>query len=46
MPGDLVREVLTLEADHRRSRALVPRLPEYLDAAERLWASLDRWRSR
>jgi hypothetical protein len=46
MPGDLVREVLTLETDHRRSRALVPRLPEYLDAAERLWVSLDRWRSR
>ena len=46
MPGDLVRDVLALEADPRRSHALVPRLAEYLNAAERLWASLDRWRSR
>ena len=46
MPGNLVREVLTLETDRRRSHALVPRLAEYLDAAERLWVSIDRWRSR
>ncbi len=46
MPEHLVREVLSLETDRRRSLALVPRLSEYLDAAERLWASLDRWRTR
>ena len=26
--------------------ALVPRLPEYLAAAERLWVFIDEWRAR
>jgi hypothetical protein len=46
MPGDLVRALLALETAPDRSRALVPRLPEYLAAVERLWVSIDAWRSR
>jgi hypothetical protein len=46
MPVDLVRSLLALEAAPERSRALVPRLPEYLTAVERLWAFVDSWRSR
>lgn len=46
MPADLIRALLTLEGAPERSRALVPRLPEYLAAVERLWAFIDTWRSR
>jgi hypothetical protein len=46
MPGDLVRALLALETAPDRSRALVPRLPEYLAAVERLWGFIDAWRSR
>jgi hypothetical protein len=46
MPGDLVRALLALETAPDRSRALVPRLPEYLAAVERLWVFIDAWRSR
>jgi hypothetical protein len=46
MPSDLVRALLALEEAPERSRTLVPRLPEYLAAVERLWAFIDSWRSR
>jgi hypothetical protein len=46
MPADLVRALLALESAPERSDALVPRLPEYLAALERLWAFIDAWRSR
>ena len=46
MPSDLVRALLALEDAPERSRTLVPRLPEYLAAVERLWAFIDSWRSR
>ena len=46
MPADLVRALLALESAPERSHALVPRLPEYLAALERLWAFIDTWRSR
>lgn len=44
MPGDLVQAVLAAEAHPDRRHSLVPRLGEYLDAAERLWAFVDQWR--
>jgi hypothetical protein len=40
----LIRAVLALEQDPDRAGELVPRLPEYLAAAERLWALADTWR--
>lgn len=46
MPADLVSALLTLEAAPERSRALVPRLPDYLAAVETLWAFIDTWRAR
>jgi hypothetical protein len=46
MPADLVRALLALESAPAQSRSLVPRLPEYLAALERLWAFIDAWRSR
>ena len=46
MPADLVRAVLSLETGPERAHALIPRLPEYLAAAERLWLRVDRWRAR
>jgi hypothetical protein len=45
MPAPLVNEVLALETAPQRSRTLVDQLPEYLDASERLWATIDRWRT-
>jgi hypothetical protein len=45
LPADLVRAVLALESASEPNRALVARLPEYLDASERLWSSIDRWRT-
>jgi hypothetical protein len=41
----LVSAVLAVEDDADLAAALVPRLPEYLAAAERLWAFVDGWRS-
>jgi hypothetical protein len=46
LPGDLVKAVLSLEAAPEGARQLVRRLPEYLTAAERLWAFVDSWRSQ
>lgn len=42
----LVTAVLALTQAPHSARALVSRLPDYLDASERLWAFIDRWRSR
>jgi hypothetical protein len=39
----LVGAVLNVEHDPERAADLVPRLPEYLAAAERLWAFADAW---
>jgi hypothetical protein len=44
MPADLVASVFALEAHPHRAHTLVPRLAEYLTAAERLWAHVDGWR--
>ena len=46
MPAGLVRVLLALETAPDRSRDLVPRLPEYLAAVERLWGFIDSWRAR
>jgi hypothetical protein len=43
MPEALVRDVLSLTDAPHRSAALVPRMPEYLDACERLWTFTDSW---
>ena len=45
MPADLVASVLALDAPADDGRALVPRMPDYLVAAERLWAYVDTWRA-
>lgn len=45
-PKDLIQAVLALEAAPHQAPALVARLPEYLEACERLWAFIDRWRDR
>ena len=45
MPEPLVRDVLSLTDAPHRSAALVARMPEYLDACERLWAFTDSWRA-
>lgn len=52
MPADLVTSILALDRMPHRSqaaaasRALVPRMPEYLAASERLWSFIDTWRSK
>jgi len=46
MSADLVRAVLALDAAAPAPRSLVPRLPDYLADAERLWAFVDGWRAR
>ena len=46
MSADLVRAVLALDAAAPPPRGLVPRLPDYLADAERLWAFVDGWRPR
>ena len=45
MPEVLVRDVLSLTDTPHRATALVDKMPEYLDACERLWAFTDRWRA-
>ena len=45
MPEALVRDVQSLADAPHRSAALVARMPEYLDACERLWAFTDSWRT-
>lgn len=41
----LVQAVLELGTRPERARHLVPRLPDYLEASERLWAFVDAWPS-
>ena len=46
MPADLVAAVLNADRSAEAARAAVPRLAEYVSAAERLWAFVDGWRGR
>lgn len=46
MSADLVRAVLALQAENPAADKLVPRLPDYLADAERLWTFVDSWRAR
>jgi hypothetical protein len=46
LPGALIQQVLAADADADAAAALVPRLAEYLSAAERLWAFIDAWQGR
>ena len=39
----LVRDILELADDPEAAPRLIPRLPDYLRAAEDLWAFIDRW---
>lgn len=43
LPAPFVAAVLAAEQDPELALPLVPRLPEYLDTAERLWAFVDGW---
>ena len=46
MPEDLARALLETSDDHNsRAAKLIPRLPEYVAAAEHLWAAIDSWRA-
>lgn len=45
LPLPLIAEILALEDDAEGARAALVHLPAYLDASERLWAFVDRWRS-
>jgi hypothetical protein len=45
VPADLLLAIFVLEKDASGAAALVPRLPEYLAAAERLWAFVDSWQA-
>jgi hypothetical protein len=44
IPSDLIDSILGLDRHPQGARALVPRLPEYLAASERLWIFVDGWR--
>jgi hypothetical protein len=46
LPANLVRDILATETAPEAADALVPRLPEYLAAAERLWVFIDEWPAR
>jgi hypothetical protein len=46
MPDALVAAILNLRHAPHESRALVPRLPEYLAASEGLWTLIDAWRAK
>jgi hypothetical protein len=46
MPADLVTGVLDADRSLDAARAIVPRLAEYVAAAERLWTFVDAWRAR
>ena len=46
MPEVLVRDVLALTDAPHRAPALADKMPEYLEACERLWAFTDSWRAR
>jgi len=45
LPQPLVRDVLAVDGSVDAARALVPRLGEYVGAAERLWRYVDEWRA-
>ena len=45
LDAGLIRSVLALDQDADGAVRLVPRLPEYLEAAERLWSYVDTWRA-
>ena len=45
LPEPLIRDVLALDTAPDRSRHLVPELPAYLAASERLWTFVDAWRA-
>jgi hypothetical protein len=50
LPGPLITDILALDRGSHASRAagsraLVPRLGEYLAASERLWSYIDAWRA-
>lgn len=46
MPADLVGAILALQTHPEGRARLVARMPDYLDAAERLWKFVDNWRAR
>jgi hypothetical protein len=46
VPADLTGAILALEDAPAQAAAFAPRMPEYLEACERLWAFIDRWRGR
>jgi len=46
MPEDLVRDVLAVTDAPQKTAALVPALPDYLAACQRLWVFIDRWRAQ
>jgi hypothetical protein len=46
LPENLIRDVLALEEAPERAEHLLAQLPQYLQAAEQLWAFVDGWRSR
>jgi hypothetical protein len=46
LPADLVARLLALETAPHDAPALVPQLPAYLAAAERLWTYVDQWQTR
>jgi hypothetical protein len=45
VPADLIGAVLALDEAPGGAKTVVPRLHEYLNACEQLWAFIDRWRS-
>ena len=45
LDASLVSSILAVEDDPELAGPLVPRLPEYLAAAEQLWAFVDGWRT-
>ena len=45
LPDRLIRDVLALDETPELSMQLVPHLPAYLAASERLWAFVDGWRA-
>jgi hypothetical protein len=46
LPGDLVGAILALDAEPDSAHQVAQRLPDYIAAAERLWAFVDTWRAR
>jgi hypothetical protein len=44
--GDIIATVLALEEHPKAAKQAVRRLPEYLEACEKIWAFVDGWQSR